>query len=61
MITIFNRKEILITQSLNERMRVRDILSSANIDYAIKTKNLNGGGKMGRTSAFNVNITSVLY
>lgn len=52
MITIFNRKEVCITQSLNERMRVRDILASANIDYSIKTKSLNGGGRMGRTSAF---------
>lgn len=40
MITIFNRKEVCITQSLNERMRVRDILASANIDYSIRTKNL---------------------
>lgn len=38
MITIFNRKEILITYTLEEIAKVRDSLVTQNIDYIIVTK-----------------------
>lgn len=40
MITMFNRKELLITMSMEVQSKVREILSANGIDYFIKTKNL---------------------
>lgn len=40
MITIFNRKELIITMDMGMQMNVRDVLSANKIDYVIKTKNL---------------------
>ena len=39
MITLFNRKELLITFSMSEQAEVRNILSDNKIDYIIKTIN----------------------
>ena len=39
MITIFNREELLLTYSMDERVRICDILRANNIDYTIKTVN----------------------
>ena len=33
MITIFNRKELCITYSIEEQARIRDLLSAHNMDY----------------------------
>lgn len=35
MITIFNRKELLLTYDMTLQSKVRDALASANIDYII--------------------------
>ena len=40
MITVFNRKELIVTMSMDIQAKVRDILATNNIDYSIKTKNL---------------------
>ena len=40
MITIFNRKEIIITYDTTIQSKVRDILASDNIDYIIKVRNV---------------------
>lgn len=37
MITIFNRKELIITYSLEKQAKIRNLLSAHNIDYAIST------------------------
>ncbi|WMI81701.1 hypothetical protein [Anaerotignum sp. MB30-C6] len=37
MITIFNRKELCITYSMEEQAKIRDVLSSYNIDYSLST------------------------
>ena len=37
MITIFNRKELLTTFSMEEQDRVREILAQNHIDYRVKT------------------------
>lgn len=36
MITIFNRKEVCNTYSMEEQARVRDVLAGGGIDYTIK-------------------------
>ncbi len=36
MITIFNRKEVCNTYSIDEQARVRDVLALGGIDYSIK-------------------------
>ena len=39
MLTIFNRRELLTTFSMEEQNRVRDILAKNHIDYRVKTEN----------------------
>lgn len=39
MITIFNRKELVITYNMKEQARIREILDNHNIDYDIKVVN----------------------
>ena len=39
MITVFNRKELIVTMEMNRQAEVRDILSNNNIEYIIKTVN----------------------
>ena len=39
MITVFNRKELLITFNMKRQYEVRDILAANNIDYTIKVEN----------------------
>ena len=40
MITIFNRKELIITYDMAIQSKARDILASNNIDYFIKVRNV---------------------
>lgn len=37
MITIFNRRELIITRSMEEQIQVRNKLNECGIDYRIKT------------------------
>ncbi len=39
MITIFNRRELLVTQSMARQAEAREILSQHNLKYSIKTIN----------------------
>ena len=60
MLTIFNRRELLTTVSMEEQSRVRDILAQNHIDYRIKTVNPTaqttfGAGGRSRTGSFGVN------
>ncbi len=59
MITIFNRKELLITMDVNKQADVRTILSSNGIPYVIKTTNLQSaqsvGSRRGQFGSFGVN------
>lgn len=59
MLTIFNRRELLTTFSMEEQNRVRDILSQNHIQYRIKTVNSTAGTAFGgrgraRTGSFGV-------
>lgn len=59
MITIFNRKELIITMEMKRQSEVRDILSQNGIDYTVKTTNLQAapvaGSHRGRTGNFGIN------
>ena len=37
MITVFNRKELIITMEMNRQAKVRDILSQNGVGYTVKT------------------------
>ena len=39
MITIFNRKELMVTFDLSEQARIRMLLAAEGIDYSVKTVN----------------------
>ena len=59
MITIFNRKELLVTMDMNKQAIVRDTLSASGIPYVIKTTNLQSsqaaGSRRGQFGSFGVN------
>ena len=59
MITILNRKELIVTMEMNRQAQVRDILSQNGIDYTVKTTNLQAapmvGNSRGRVGSFGVN------
>lgn len=59
MITIFNRKELIVTTEMNRQAQVRDILSQNGIDYTVKTTNLQTapivGSSRGRVGSFGIN------
>ena len=59
MITVLNRKELLVTFSMEEQNRVRDILAANGIDYRVKTVNPSarsyiGGSGRGRSGSFGI-------
>lgn len=56
MITVFNRKELIITMEMKRQAEVRDILSQNHIAYTVKTTNLHSARNMrGRTGSFGIN------
>ena len=60
MLTIFNRKELCITYSLEEQANIRNILCENQIDYQIKTVNRRSpspvaAGTRARTGTFGEN------
>ena len=59
MITVFNRKELIITMETNRQAKVRDILSQNGIDYTVKTTNPETapilGYRRARTGSFGIN------
>ena len=40
MITVFNRRELMITLSMEEQMAARQCLSDAGLNYVLRTKNI---------------------
>lgn len=47
MLTILNRRELIITYDMNKQSDVRNILAQNNIDYVIKTRNVQGSSAFG--------------
>ncbi len=61
MLTIFNRRELLTTFSMEEQNRVRDILAQNRIDYRVKAVNPSARSTLGasgraRTGSFGVDM-----
>lgn len=50
MITIFNRKELYITYSMQEQSEIRELLNRHGIDYYLKTINRKSPSPMGAGS-----------
>ena len=59
LITIFNRKELIITMDMSRQAKVRDILSQNGIDYTVKTINPETapilGNRRAHTGSFGIN------
>ena len=60
MLTLFNRKELLITFSVAEQNRVRDILAQHRIDYRVRVVNPSARSTFvdvgrSRTGSFGIN------
>lgn len=47
MIHVFNRKEVLITYSMEEYAKAKEILVQNHIDYIVNTKNLSSPSPLG--------------
>lgn len=50
MITVFNRRELIVTMDMKRQSDIRNILSDNHIDYVVKTTNIQrasgvGGGR----------------
>ena len=56
MITIFNRKELLITLDMKKQSEIREILSANNIEYVVKTTNLQSATVVGSQRAYTGNF-----
>ena len=46
MLTIFNRKELIVTMDIHRQAEIRDVLAQNDIDYTVKTKNLQNSGAL---------------
>ena len=64
MITIFTRKELLVTLDMKRQSDVRDILSANGVKYAVKVTNRQNAAVLGssraRTGSFGTN-TNLSY
>jgi len=57
MITIFNRKELAIVNTMKEQAEIRDLLVANNIRYYTKVYNrFSHGSSRGRTGSLGVNM-----
>ena len=54
MITIFNRKELLITMDMARQGNVRDILSANDIDYTVRVINPQSARSRTRYGSFGI-------
>ena len=65
MITVFNRKELLITFDMKRQADICEILSSKGIDYAVKTTNLQSSAPAGvqraRTGNYGIDQKYKIY
>jgi len=47
-ITLFNRRELIITRSMEKQAQVRNMLADENVDYIVRTSGAHGRGVPGR-------------
>lgn len=59
MVNLLNRRELILTQSMDRQAKIRVILSANGIDYQIKTTNLQNapivGARRARTGSLGIN------
>lgn len=65
MITIFNRKELCVTTSMEKKSKICSVLSDNKVDYTVKTVNRTSSsplsaGSRGRTGTLGIN-SDVVY
>lgn len=57
MITIFNRKELTIVNTMEQQAKIRDLLASHSVRYYIKVINrFTQGSSRGHTGSFGINM-----
>ena len=60
MLTIFNRRELIVTMDMKRQAQVREILAQNGIDYDVKTVNLMTrpyfGTQRARTGSYGVDL-----
>lgn len=63
MLTIFNRKELIVTMDIHRQAEIRDVLAQNGINYTVKTKNLQNSGVLDsqRGHTGNMGIDSYEY
>ncbi len=61
MLTIFNRKELLLTDDMKRQADVRDLLAQNGVDYAVKTINRQNptvpDSSRARTGSFGIDLS----
>lgn len=55
MITIFNRRELIVTMDMKRQSDIRNILADNHIDYVVKTTNLQSASARSHTGRFGIN------
>ena len=61
MITLFNRKELVMTNDMTEQSRIRSELNAENIDYVIRTKSPSGVNGSRTQLMRGINYQYVIY
>ena len=56
MLTIFNRKELIVTMDIHRQAEIRDVLAQNGINYTVKTKNLQNSGALGIQRGYTGNM-----
>ncbi len=54
MITVFNRRELIVTMDMKRQADIRNILSDNYIDYVVKTTNLQSASARSHTGSFGI-------
>ncbi len=55
MITIFNRRELIVTMDMKRQSDIRNVLADNHIDYVVKTTNLQSASARSHTGRFGIN------
>ena len=61
MLTIFNRKELIVTMDIHRQAEIRDVLAQNGIDYTVKTKNLQNSGVLDSQRGHTGNMLSLIH
>ena len=59
MITVFNRKELVTTFSMEQQAKVRDLLEARGIDYEIRVRNTASRGMRGSSPTLGMSFENL--